>query len=809
LWSQTKGVSPNPESRQTLNPKKTYAVVVGISDYQDKNIPDLRYADRDAQAFANFLRSPAGGSLDADHLKLLLNENATAGRIAEALDGLLEQVKEGDLAIIYFSGHGDVERKTVTQPGFLLAWDAPSRVYMGGGTYSLAYLQEIITTLSTQNLAKVLVITDACHAGKLSGSQIGGAQLTSANLARQYASEIKILSCQPNEFSLEGEQWGGGRGCFSYHLVDGLLGLADRNNDGIVTLGELDRYLEDHVTAEAAPQSQVPMLIGNKTDPLARVDPATLASLRSNKSQKIQTFAATDSRGVEDQVLATVDTAIRQLYHSFKRAVSEKKFFSPEGQSADEHYAQLLQFESLSLLHGIMKRNYAAALQDEAQQTLNEWLSTNEEESLQTSRSSRKNQLPVKLVEERMKVYPRCLARAAELLGSDHYMYPALQARKLFFDGFLLARSNRNPDKALGEQALSLFRQALDRQPDQPHVYWQMSWVHGFNLLQPDSLEYFVRRAMELHPNWLQPCIDAAFVLTFKYGYFDRAQPFLEAAIRIDSTSSEVWNKWAVFNFSQKKFEVAEQQLRKAIFLDSSNTSAWNNLGYLYIQMKRHDDAIDPLKKALEIDSTKATPWINLGEVYIQSGNYGEAEKALGKALALDSSLVSSWSNLGRLYNRTRRYEEAEKAFRKGLALDSTDLYLWNNLSFLYINMQRFQEAETIIKNLLAKDPLSLSGLNNLGNVYRETNRLTESDSCYRKAFEMDVNFMPTYLNYALLKCKSGEFDSAYFHLEQAIQKGYKNHQSLQTEPNFLPLRQQSERWSALMKKYFPDQIKE
>ncbi|MBK7344167.1 MAG: caspase family protein [Saprospiraceae bacterium] len=200
LAAQEKGLTPlaGPNSAQTGS---TYAVVVGISDYQDASIPDLRFADKDAEAFANFLRSPAGGSLDGDHLKVLTNQNATAGRIAEALDGLIEQTREGDQVIIYFSGHGDVERKTVSQPGFLLAWDAPSRVYMGGGTYSLAFLQEVVTTLSTQNLAKVTVITDACHAGKLSGSQIGGAQLTSANLTRQYANEVKILSCQPNEFS--------------------------------------------------------------------------------------------------------------------------------------------------------------------------------------------------------------------------------------------------------------------------------------------------------------------------------------------------------------------------------------------------------------------------------------------------------------------------------------------------------------------------------------------------------------------------------------------------------------------------------
>jgi hypothetical protein len=37
----------------------TYVVVIGISDYQDAEIPDLKFAHRDAEAFANFLRSPA------------------------------------------------------------------------------------------------------------------------------------------------------------------------------------------------------------------------------------------------------------------------------------------------------------------------------------------------------------------------------------------------------------------------------------------------------------------------------------------------------------------------------------------------------------------------------------------------------------------------------------------------------------------------------------------------------------------------------------------------------------------------------
>ncbi|MBK9017581.1 MAG: caspase family protein [Saprospiraceae bacterium] len=89
----------------------TRAVVVGISDYQDMGIPDLRFADRDAEAFANWLRSPAGGSVPERNLVLLTNKQATIAQFAKALDGLMETVKEGDLVIIYFSGHGDWGRR--------------------------------------------------------------------------------------------------------------------------------------------------------------------------------------------------------------------------------------------------------------------------------------------------------------------------------------------------------------------------------------------------------------------------------------------------------------------------------------------------------------------------------------------------------------------------------------------------------------------------------------------------------------------------------------------------------------------------
>ena len=155
-----------------LDEGTTRAVVIGISDYQSPNIPDLRFADKDARAFAEWLRSPAGGAISDENIRLLTNEQATNARIGADLDWLVEVSQEGDEAIIYFSGHGDVETKTFSQFGFLLAWDSPPINYKVGA-YSIVYLQDVISTLSNLKKARVAIITDACHSGKLAGSTIG------------------------------------------------------------------------------------------------------------------------------------------------------------------------------------------------------------------------------------------------------------------------------------------------------------------------------------------------------------------------------------------------------------------------------------------------------------------------------------------------------------------------------------------------------------------------------------------------------------------------------------------------------------
>ncbi|HTH30224.1 MAG TPA: caspase family protein, partial [Lacibacter sp.] len=115
---------------QQIHKGNTYAVVVGISRYQNSGISELRFANRDAQMFFDYLRSPAGGSVPQDNIRLLLDSTATNAAVYNALSWLTQTVQANDLVYFYFSGHGDMESETARRLGFLLAFNTPRTNYL-------------------------------------------------------------------------------------------------------------------------------------------------------------------------------------------------------------------------------------------------------------------------------------------------------------------------------------------------------------------------------------------------------------------------------------------------------------------------------------------------------------------------------------------------------------------------------------------------------------------------------------------------------------------------------------------------------
>ncbi len=827
------------------------AVIVGISDYQSPAIPDLQYADYDARAFADWLQSPGGGNVPAENIVLLTNEKATNARFSASLYWLVETCGEGDHAIIYFSGHGDVETKTRGQLGFLLAWDTPPTNY-NAGAYSIFYLQDIISTLSIDKKARVTVITDVCHAGKLAGSSIGGTQATAQALAQQFANEVKIMSCQPNEFSLEGPQWGTGRGVFSYHLLDGLSGLADQNADGEVTLREVNRYLEDNVTAEASPHPQTPLTVGERNTLLARVNPSLLAEIRQRKKGEPQLFGGTDTRGLT----IDADSVTRVTYHRFEAALAAGNLLGPDS-SADFYFKQLVENQSIRSLHGLIRRNFAVALQDEVQQALNALLADDPYET--------NNWLynPKKFAD-----FPRYLHRTIELLGKNHYMYPTLRAKELYFEGYNLAQALNleNATAAFQDSVRALAKEkmleAIVQDPQAAYPYYSIGKLYWWNSPpHTDSLVLWCERAIERAPHWLLPYLDVAYEynssqndpitseqwlnkaitinphsyivqerLSWLYQWLNRMDESLALSEKMIQERPELFNAYSTAGvncITRKEYRRAENYFKRSLTIEPGLNN-WANLFLisLYISTRRQQQAIALVDSIF--NSPGVSPDIRSTSLdYLRSGllqnrQYDQAAYFAEKQAKLNivaSQQAGAEATLGVAQIMKGHYPEGRAWLQKACKTDSLFVTAWPLMLHQYEAIIAEQEGHFALADSFFREAFRF-GLSNMvivdsvsffteplfedyGRFLLRQKRWAEATAQFQKLLEEEPNAWRGYLGMALFHAQKGHATEALDWLEKALDHWLPTPELANEEPLFSTIKN-TKRFKALMAKNFP-----
>ncbi|MCB0535213.1 MAG: tetratricopeptide repeat protein [Lewinellaceae bacterium] len=853
--AQERGVTPTADPQSEIrNPQSTYAVVVGISDYQSPDIPDLQFAHRDAEAFADWLKSAAGGQVPEANILLLTNQQATFAAFAGALDWLVENCSEGGQGIIYFSGHGDVETKTFNQLGFLLLHDSPARSYKAGA-YSLYYLQDIISTLSLHKKARVTVITDACHAGKLAGTSIGGPAATAQNLSRQFANEVKILSCQPDEYSLEGEQWGGGRGVFSWHLIDGLTGLADKNSDNAINLFEIGRYLEDAVPAETAPLSQLPMTVGDRQTVLTHVDEAALAAVRAAKAGRKPSLATTGSKGLEAMVLTETDSSVQRRYVEFNRALENRELLDaiPGHRTADELYLELVQVPELAPLHKLMCRNLAVALQDEVQQALNALLDNDPYEVNNWSFNPQKYGL-----------YPAYLARSIELLGSEHYMANDLRAKQLFFKGYnrakLVGELEDDPQRrdSIRDEAKALLLQSYALDNEAAYVPFTIGNLYYLKSPpQSDSVVIWFTRALERAPTWLIPYLEISYEIVGSQSDYKTGEYWILRAYEKDSTAYNVLERLAwlrqwqfrpeeanalcdkmialkpdLFNaystkattlwFMQGAYKDAEKySLQSLELFPDQYWWAYTILGDAYTKTRRAGMAAAHFRKGLE----KSIPAMDKGFLYaglvnalVQLGQYETAEKSIEQALSggfgAAPQQTAIWSARGRMWLQRGDLQQAEQTLRQGLTVDPTLNGHWVQIKALLGELKMRQgkpiEAEAWFQKAITQEPLWWdSGFRDeahllYGRFLLSENRIAEAEAQFEKCREYRPNGWRQAYGQALLAAKNAKQQEALDWLEQAFERYLPRLEMVLEEPLLKKIRRTSQ-YKTLVARYFPE----
>jgi len=308
---------------------QSYALIIGVSKYPNLG-PEhqLAYPSADAQALYDFLTSRNGGFLP-ENVALLLDEQATRGQILESLDKLRGVSKES-LVLIFFAGHGEVPKsgQTGADQGFLLPYDAQAKSLAA----TAVQMDQFNNTIKKIRARSTVIITDACKSGTIGdlgsraerprGIAAGDIAETEAN---DYQSTFILTAAAPTQSSLEFDELK--HGIFTYYLLEALAGKADRDENGLVTAGELYQYVRANVSRQVAERTRGGLHQEPETN--ARFD----ASIP---------FAVLSDPGLaESRKWFESDPFVLQTVANFDEALRRNQLTSPSKLSAYYYYTRL------------------------------------------------------------------------------------------------------------------------------------------------------------------------------------------------------------------------------------------------------------------------------------------------------------------------------------------------------------------------------------------------------------------------------------------------------------------------------------
>ena len=247
-----------PKLRNINKDRDAVALVIGISKYRDEQIPAVRYAKRDAETIASYLE--AVGGIARSRMKILTDESATLSDFSAYIEEWLPRRVSADTTVfVYYAGHGTPN--PATGKAFMVPYDGHPD--FANKLYPLDRLYETLDKLPTK---EIVVMLDSCFSGATGRSVLpsGARPLTltveNPTLASGKLAVLAAASGTQISSDYDKEQ----HGLFTYFVLKGLRGDADKDGNGSVDVNELYEYIRKRVTVVASEElnrDQTPLLM--------------------------------------------------------------------------------------------------------------------------------------------------------------------------------------------------------------------------------------------------------------------------------------------------------------------------------------------------------------------------------------------------------------------------------------------------------------------------------------------------------------------------------------------------------------------
>jgi hypothetical protein len=204
-----------------------WALVVGISKFQDKHLPRLNYASKDAKDFSSLLLDPGVGRFKAANVHALTEGQVTAKELKIELNWLARNAQPNDLVVIFLSSHGTPRNRDTAEVNYIATSDTETEPE--DNLFATAFpMVEISDVVRTRIKAqRAVIFLDTCHSG--AAIRDAAASDKALDRLRQGVGRAIVTSSAPEEQSYEGKPFD--NGYFTHFLLEALR--KGQGNDSI------------------------------------------------------------------------------------------------------------------------------------------------------------------------------------------------------------------------------------------------------------------------------------------------------------------------------------------------------------------------------------------------------------------------------------------------------------------------------------------------------------------------------------------------------------------------------------------------
>ena len=658
---------------------QVFALLIGISEYQ--KLPKdlwLQYADADAKAMALHFASPRGGGLQADHIQVLTNGEATTAAIRNAFQTFLKnRAGKNDTVFILMAGHGTVD----SHGAFIVTSDSDPQD-LSSTAIPMAEIQSLVED-ELSKVGRVVLMADVCRAatiGSLKTDKLGGVV---EKLGEAPGEMLGLMAARPKELSTEGPDFGGGHGAFTYAMLKGLNGAADEDGDKAVTASEIIEYVRTHV-AKITTNKQHPRDFGNMENSTKLSDISkTGIPISRYRSLYDSIYGGPLLLASADPQDAPVAGSVGQDVEAFQAAVKAKRLL-PDDPGGAWDLAKKLRSELPAGQMFLQENALRVALENEAQQVLLRYLAGD-----QSPQTRSEFDAGSRYMEAALMLTPESLF----LEGRDSFF----QGRGLLFDkkyaqaADLLEKAVRiDPGAAYGYNALGIayleqadFNKAIPAFRDAAHKAPNWSYpLHNLALAYVETGNYqgairSYQQAIKVTPQFSY----LPYNLGLVYQRLNRrkdAEIAYKRAADLAPESGEPLNALGSLKASEGKNTEAEKLYREALKKNASLLPARHNLALLLSGLKgRENEAISAWKENLVANPDFLASRLSLAEFLAQTGNSAGAIEQYSVVLNTKPDFLAARVALASAYLKANQPEAALTQLRAATKLDNGNAAIW------------------------------------------------------------------------------------------------------------------------------------